>query len=227
MMDRPLAERLLLIAFDADRGKAAARPTLALPFALAGAVVMDLLLGRGSHLVEGKVMAGADTGDPVLDYALSRIRADSKARDVRYWVKKLAGRSINLQGRLLDRLVDARILEERDARILGFKVKRYRLTDRGAQDQAVACVHDGLVGDPPSDQTTEALVALVNAAGLVDRIVAKDERAMARQRARAIAKDDLAGKAVTSAVKEVEAAVMAGVIAAVAASSVSSSGHGH
>lgn len=226
-MEMSLAQRLLLIAFDVEKGKPTSQPSLALPYALAGATVMDLLLGHGSQVLAGKVEAGPDTGDPVLDYALSRIRADSKARDVKHWVKKLAGRSANLQGRLLEELLQARVLEERDGKVFGFKVKRYALSDRGARDEAMAAVHDALVGDAPSDQRTVALTALVGAAGLVDRLVSREERGGARQRARAIAKDDPAGKAVNSAVQEVEAAVMAGVIAAIAASSVTSSGHGH
>src|SRR4029077_19814890 len=118
-MKHTLGEQLLLIAFDVDKGKPTSRSAVALPFALAGAVVMDLALGHDSNLVAGKIEAGPDTDDPVMNYALTRIRADSKARDVKHWVKKLAGRSANLQGRLLDGLVNTRVLEERDGRVLG------------------------------------------------------------------------------------------------------------
>ena len=84
-----------------------------------------------------------------------------------------------------------------------------------------------MTADAVVDSSTTTLVALAGACGLVDRLVDKDQRPAARSRARAIGRQDLAGKAVSGAVQEIEAAVMAGVIAAVAASSVTSSGHGH
>lgn len=226
-METSLAEELILVAFDPERGKPVARPPLALPFALAGAVVMDLVLGRHASLVEGRLQAGDDAGDPVLDYALGRVRAEQKPRDVKHWVKKLAGRSVDLQGRLLGGLVEARILEPRDARVLGVKLRRHTLIDRAGRERVIARVHEALLTDGPADSATASLVALVASAGLVDGLVTKDERTAARRRVKTIAGDDPAAQAVKSAVQEVEAAVMAGVVAAIAASSVTSSGHGH
>jgi hypothetical protein len=190
-----LAQQLFLIAFDSDRGKATANPQLALPYGLAGAVLLE---------------GGADPGP-----------------DVKRQVKKLAGRRENVQGRVTAELVARGVLEERDAKVLGFKVRRYTLRDTAERDQVVARVREVLLGSPPPDSQTTELVALCGACGLVDRLVEKDQRKTARQRAKAMTSGDATGKAVSSAVQEVEAAVMAGVIAAVAASSVTSSGHGH
>ncbi len=226
-METPLAEQLLLVAFDARKGRPIAHPQVALPFAVAGAVVIDLVLRHGSGLANGRVEAGPDTGDPVLDHALGRIRADAKGRDVRHWVKKLAGRPADLVGRTLAHLTDENILEERDARVLGFKVRPHNLVDQEAPDRVGASVHDALVGDGARDSGLTSLVALVAAAGLVDGVVSRDERPLARRRAKEIGKGDPSAEAVNSAVKEVEAAVMAGVIASIAASLVTSSGHGH
>ena len=51
--DLSLAEQLLLVAFDPARGKPTANPQLALPYALAGAV-----------LIEGDVPLGTDVKRP-------------------------------------------------------------------------------------------------------------------------------------------------------------------
>jgi hypothetical protein len=190
-----LAQQLFLIAFDPARGKATANPQLALPYGLAGAVLLE---------------AGVPPGS-----------------DVKRQVKKLAGRRENVQGRITAELVARGDLEERDAKVLGFKVKRYALRATSDRDQVVARLRDALLGAGTRDSQTAQLVALCAACGLVDRLVDRDQRRAARQRATALSRGDATGKAVSSAVQEVEAAVMAGVIAAVAASSVTSSGHGH
>ncbi len=226
-MELSLAEELLLVAFDPERGKPSSRPSVALPFGLAGALVMDLVQNHGSRLEGGKVAPGPDTGDATLDDALRRIRADAKPRDVKHWVRKLAGRSVNLQNRLLEQLVAQRVLEDREGRVLGIKVRRHTLIGRLARDAVLANVHDALTAGTLIDSHAAALTALVNAIGVVDRTVARPELAAARRRAKELQKADVAGRAVSSAVQEVEAAVMAGVIAAVAASSVTASGHGH
>jgi hypothetical protein len=190
-----LAEQLFLIAFDPARGKATANPQLALPYGLAGAV-----------LLEGDVAPGSD---------------------VKRQVKKLARRRENVQGRVTAELVARGVLAERDARILGFPVKRYTLQDAAEREEVVERVRAAVLGTEAPDSKTSALVALCAACGLVDRLVDKDRRRAARQRAKALTVGDATGKAVSSAVQEVEAAVMAGVIAAVAGASVTSSGHGH
>jgi hypothetical protein len=190
-----LAQQLFLLAFDPARGKATANPQLALPYGLAGAVLLE--------------------------------SQPAPAADVKRQVKQLAGRRENVQGRVTDELVARGVLEERDAKVLGFTVKRYTLRDSSQRDEVIARVRDSLLGTTAPDPQTASLVTLANACGLVDRVVEKDQRKAARERAKALSRGDATGKAVDSAVKEVEAAVMAGVIAAIAGASVTSSGHGH
>ncbi len=225
-MKLSLAEELVLVAFDPRRGKPTARPPAALLFGLAGAVVMDLVSRHRSGVVDGKVVPGPNTADPVLDEALDRIRADAKPREVKHWVKKLAGRSANLQGRLLEQLVSKQVLEDREGRVLGFTVRRHALIDGTARDSVLATVHDALVIDSAADSHAMQLSVLVNAIGVLDRAVTKPELAGARARAKELQKADVAGTAVGSGVQEGEAAVMAGVIPAGAASSVPAPGHG-
>lgn len=120
-MSPSLVERLFLIAFDPKRGKATANPQAALPYGLAGAVVMDLVINHGSRLIDGRVAPGGDTGDPLLDDALARIRSDARPRDVKHWVRKLAGRPANLERRVAVQLVSRGVMAERDARVLGVR----------------------------------------------------------------------------------------------------------
>jgi Golgi phosphoprotein 3 GPP34 len=217
-----LAEQLLLIALDPSPGKPMARPPMGLSYCLAGGVVMDLLLAHGSSLVDGtvlrhpqgtsllycKVKPGPDTGDPVLDEALVMIRGDSKPREIGHWVRKLAGLSMNLQAKLLERLTEQRILEQRDVRKLGFRLTRYTIVDPAPREKAVAMLRSALLGAAAPDPRTAALIVLANAyGGLVGSVVEKPERAAAIRRAKELADAAALPWAMDSALREVQVAV--------------------
>src|SRR5438309_6248767 len=230
-MELSLPEQLLLIAFDPERGRPGRQGDMALGFGLAGAVAMDLVLHDAARLENGKLEAGSSTGDPILDDALNRIRAERRPRDLKHWVKALTGRSVRLRGRLLQRLVERGVLTARTERILGvFEVERQSLANPALRADLVENVRQALLGDAALQARTASLIALMSSCGLVDRVVPQEERPAARARAKAIASGDLGSRAVSSAVADVQAAVMAGVTAAIVSASVTSSstgGHGH
>lgn len=231
-MELSLAEQLLLIAFDPEQGRTSHRADPALGFGLGGAVAMDLVLRDAASLQNGKLEAGSPTGDPILDDALDRIRAERRPRDLKHWVKALTGRSVRLRSRLLQRLVEKGVLTARRERVLGlFEVERHTLADPAPRADLVGNVRQALLSDAAAEPRTASLIALMSSCGLVDRVVPKEERSAARARAKAIASGDLGSRAVSSAVADVQAAVMAGVTAAIVSASVTSSssagGHGH
>jgi hypothetical protein len=223
-----LAEQLLLIAFEPERGRPPDRAEPSLGLSLAGAVAMDLVLRDAASLEDGKLAARSSTGDPILDDALARIRSERRPRDLKHWVKTL---SAGLRSRLLQRLVEKGVLTSRRERILGLiPVERHTLVNPAPRAELVDDVRRALLSDAPAEPRMASLIALMTSCRLVDRVVDKEERAAARKKARAIASGDPGNRAVSGAMAEVQAAVMAGVTAAIVASSVSSSssgGHGH
>lgn len=216
-MDLLLAERLLLISLDPRTGKTRANPSNALPRALAGALVMDLVFRDAARLQDGRLVSVRPPGDPLLDETLARIGAKRRPRKLKYWVRTLR----DPRKQLLSRLVEREVLVERPHKILWlFPSTRHELAAHEALDETVLPLRAMLLGRP-SNPTAEdtALAALVSVTGLVRAVVPAPYVREARRRAKAIAKGELAGQAVSEVVRESEAAVMA-VITAASASTV-------
>jgi hypothetical protein len=225
-----LADELALVAYDPGKRRLSGGSDPRLNYSLAGAVVVELVLRGAATLDGGGLEALDDTGDNLLDSALARIRSSRRRRDLKHWVRALPNRSFRMRERLLQRLVDAGILEPRSERVLGlFSVWRYRLVGEGRRNELLGAVGRALRADSAPDDRMAALIGLLSTAGLVDRVVAKGERAAARSRAKAIGRNQAGSKVVSSAVADAQAAVMAGVTAAVvsAATVDGSAAHGH
>jgi Golgi phosphoprotein 3 (GPP34) len=224
-MRATLPEELVLVAVDAERRFVCPAGGDALSYGLAGAVVTELLLQGAARVTErGQLAAGDPTGDQLLDDVLLGIRA-SRPRPVTSWVRVLAGRSVNLHQRLAGRLVRAGVVRQQRRRLFGvLPVRRYAAADEAVLEELRGRLRAGLLGHGALDPRTASLIGLVGACGLVEGLVDRDERRAARGRAATIGAADPAGAAVSAAIRDARAAVVAGATAAVVASTAATSG---
>ena len=222
-----LMEELLLLALEDDKGTVPSSVQTALPYGLAAAGLSDLLLaGRLTTAEKQKVSVvdGTATGDDLLDEMLAKISQSRKQKSLKDWVSSFGGGGIKKsQQRLEDRLIAKGILRLEEGRFLSiFPWHHYPTIDGGPEAEARESLHGVLLGGAIPEPRTAILVSLVAACNLVDKLVTKEERKLAKQRAKEIGKGEYAGQAVSKAVEEVAAATAA-MIAAVAAASVTSS----
>src|SRR5690242_6826033 len=102
-----LAEEFLLLAYD-DDGTPLTDGTH-LDNGLGGALLLELALAGRVDVADKKVVVldSAATGDPMLDGALGRIRAEDRGRRPGHWVTKFAK---DTRPQVLDRLVGSGVL---------------------------------------------------------------------------------------------------------------------
>lgn len=220
-----LPEELLLLGWDDERGRNLY--TSNLEMLLAGAAIVNLVLDGTLTISNRRLeVTGAATGSPPLDLVRKQVRDSRKRRTTKAWVQRLGGRS-HLKKATLKHLVDEGILAERQKRILGLiPVTRYPVTDTVRVESIRRRVAETLTRTDPVDDTRDAaLGGLVHPAGgrLVRRLVSKDQRRAARQRAKALSKGDAMSTDVAQAIDDANTAMIAAVGAAAAASSSSSS----
>jgi hypothetical protein len=219
-----LPERLLLISID-DQGKPH-DPKSSLGPALAGAALAELLLAGQLRHDDDRVVAttAGPTGEALLDEVVAEIRGEKRPRTLKWWVQRLASRHRGrkpVRDRLIDQLTERGLLAGGERRVLGLvPVATHRVADPATAERARAAISEVLLGHQEPDERAAALIALVQASGLVDACVPAAERSEARRRAGQIA----AGNQVGEAVKRVQQEVMAAVTAAVVASSAAASG---
>jgi hypothetical protein len=215
-----IVEDLLLLLTDDTSGKAVVGST-ELDLSLAGAVLIELAMagkvdvtgpgdpGRNGRLV---VRDPAPTGDPLLDDALARLTAnpDRKPAKGLDLVKK------NLRASTYRRLVDRGIVRSEDGKVLGvFPTHRWPAQDLAHERGVRAALHDALVIGTTPQAPTAALISLLQAIKAINKVldIPRAERSVVKDRARRISQDAWAADAVRKAVDAVNSAVVAAVVA--------------
>jgi hypothetical protein len=225
MADLTLAEELLLVALDDEKGADTANWGSGVEAGLAGALLLELATAGCVVHERGKLVPSdcAPPADPLAAETLAALR-DDKPRDAKAWIGRIPKALKPLRARVAERLVERGILEEQRRRRLGlFESVRYPERDPEPERRLRAAVVDVLVVGREPTQHEAMLIALLNAYDLVKRVVPRDDRRAAGKRAKQIADGDVIGDAVARTLRDVQAATMAAVTAATTAAVVSGS----
>lgn len=213
------AEDLALLLHDPATGAPLADST-SLPRALAGAVVLQLVLDGRARLVPGRwrthlvIDDRSPSGDHVLDLALGRLADDTTPKSA---IEKLQSR---VRDPLMAGLVHDGAVRLEERRWLGFTLTpRWPAADSTRRDAVLARLGAVLVDGAAPTAEDASLVALVRAVKAEHKLLDAPRREL-RARSKEIAEGEWAGEAVRKAIADVQAAIAA--TAAVGATAASS-----
>lgn len=200
-----LPDTLLLFALHDDKGTVHPSAFLALDHALRGAMLGELRL-RGcvktwrSSRIE---LTDRGAGDDLLDHALEILRAALPPKPgVLDAMTALAGGLPDLRARVILRLESAGILVSADKeRVLLPGTKTHPMTDATMEAAALGDMRSALDDEAELTPRRGALLALVEACGLVDVLFDPDERAAAAATATLVRRRDAIAEAVQEAVE--------------------------
>lgn len=224
-----LCDELLLLATDDDSGKSMASGTT-LAAALGAALLVELALAERISIApadagwrdKGKitVINTAPTDDPDLDTLLAKL-AEKDGQKVKNLISPMTWKPIStgLRDRRLDRLVRQGVLAEERSAVFG--LRSHPTKDAGPEREIRARLWSALVDGLTPTERTVALVALLEATGILTKVVVTDDKKTVKARAKAMSEGDWAAKAVKDAIAEMTA-VLAGAAAAGAAGGSSS-----
>ena len=217
-----LPEELMLLALNDEKGTVVTSASLALPYGLAGAILMELTLAERLDERDGDIaVRGArPLGDDLLDEALLLIRSSERVRKAEHWVYKIAGMK-SLKERLLDRLIGKGILYKEEHRILWvFSANRYPEKDPRPERDVRRRVREAVLGNAAFDSRTGMLIALIQACELASEVFEKSERDAAAKRMKEIGASGDIGTAVSNSAAAIQAAIAASIIMSAVATNV-------
>lgn len=212
------AEDVLLVATDPVKGTSRLSSTIR-DAVLGGAILFDLVR-EGRLTVEGRkksrlkvvVADSSPLGNPVLDAALERVRNQGR-QSPRTTVGRLGKHA---QKNAYALLSSRGLVRPRQQKVLGlFPVTHHEVVDPVRRDVLVQSTRAVLLHGQPADDTTGPIIGLLSAADLLKLVVERPDLKTAKARATVIAEGDWASEAVKDAVRAAQAAVTAGVMAAV------------
>lgn len=204
------AEEILLLLLHDENGRFARVPEWSLKYALGGGVLMDLALeDRIDTDLEKLILVDATpVGDDILDPLLADIAGTTETRDAGYWVEVAAARADDIRETALRRLVDRSIIERREDRFLWvFRSRRYPVVDGSAEREVKLRLMEILFSDVVPSPRDVVIICLADACGIFAELLSKREARLARPRIDLVRKMDLIGRAVTAAIRNIEASL--------------------
>jgi hypothetical protein len=206
-----LAEELLLLAMNEEKGTVLLRAQTALPYGLSGALLIELV-EAGLLRLEGKNLIAAPGGaarDDLLEEVLAKIRSSRRTHTLKHWVLRMGRSGGKVKKRLLARLVEKRILLREERRLLGvFPTQHYPEADSRPEFEIRRRVSSGVLRGGTRDERTEALISLAYACDLIGLLFEKGQRRDAKRSAKEISKKQPIGSAVAHTVAAIRAAAV-------------------
>ena len=206
-----LSEEIILLLLHDEDGTFAPMPGLTLNYALAGGVLMDLAMENRIDTDTQNLMLidPTPTGDSLLDATLADIQ-QVEERSLSFWVERTAHSGEVLKEEVLSRLVSAGIIEQRDERFLWvFRSRRYPVTQGEVEREVKLRIMGVLFSDDIPDPRDVMIIALADACGIFNRLLARNELDRASERIDQVRKLDLIAQAMSQAITDIELSVIA------------------
>jgi hypothetical protein len=186
MTSIPLAEELLLLAYDDQTGKATGS-RIGLDLGMAAAVLVDLALAGRISYQDGFLVVNDPTpiGEPIADAVLARA-AEDEPHTPAQWVQRLRHR---LRTRVLEDLIERGVVHDVDETQMGvIHVHRYPTTDPQYEAEIRGRLTEALTSPEVPDERTAALATLLTSIRMEPALrLPPDETARAHQRLEDIA----------------------------------------
>lgn len=191
----PLSEQLLLIAIDRRSGRLRDRPSGSLAYAIAGAMLTDLLACGAATLIDGVVVAGETSDTPLGETFLREVREVPTPQSLGYWVNALTLKPFLAQAYAIESLRRRGAITIRTRRLAGvWPITRFVVLAVGERERTLTTITRALTSTSDVDADSAALITLAVWCGLLNHIIARPVRRAARRRVRLIVqqKSDLA-----------------------------------
>ena len=203
-----LAECLVLLALDDEKGTVRGLDAGALDLGLAGALLAELDLQERIALTMRTVTVrdATSVGEPLLDETLALVAGNTRQRNAKGWVEEVAHRVKHVRERLCEGLVARGVLHrEEHSTLLLFHRVHYPTGDPAPEEMLRAALQAAAAGQPPIEPRLLMLLSLARACDLLDGLAAKD----ARKAVAALINAEPWGEAVQSAMRSRRAALIA------------------
>lgn len=188
-------------------------------FALAGAVVAELLLAKKisiQHEKKKKFVVATTTktmGDPILDEALAKLRKARRREQVRTWVHRIANLP-RLKNKAAESLVRKGVLRLEESKVLLIFTRRlYPEINPKPERALLSRMEDAIFTDKQElDPHTLVLISICESTGMLKPLFDRKKLKARKGRIKEIVSGNLVGQATKEAVEAMQAAVMVATI---------------
>lgn len=222
-MELKLYEELLMLGLDDETGEILLPASGALPYGLAGAILMELYFSERIKFEKDMILPVESSfpEDAILDEVIKLI-ANHKLENVKYWIRNINSEVKNLVTRIENGLVAKKILKKVEKKILWFiPIERYPTLDAISEASLRIHIRAIVLENAEPDKKMIALLSLIKASNLIDELFLREERKQATKIISDYIGNEKIGKFVSDVSSEVNSIIASSIAGSVAAASVS------
>jgi hypothetical protein len=215
-MDNTLAEQFAILSLNPEKGRVTI-DSIHFRYSLTGALLMDYLEADEFKVINKRVVPSFRiNGNPVHDMFAERIMKSSRNRKISFWVSRLTNKSRFVFREIISSLEKQRLIRIEHKKFFGiFPYKRYWFLDNNLRTSIIDRLREILLYGKQPGKKEIMLLGLVEtskAYRLLSR--EKGEVKILRKKNTEILKGDIMSDEISSAIREVQAAIAASVTAA-------------
>ena len=215
-MELNISEKFLLLAHHPEK-KRFIVSDIRLKYGLIGAVLLDLSLEEHFEIKNKKVIVKSNSkhSDFVFHELLQAMKNSGKDRKLRYWVRKFSYKARKYKWATLSNMEKKRLLRIEQKKFLGLiPYKTSKLLEHKTRQQLIKEVNKCAFSKKEISNSDMAIMGMVEACKM-HKIIAsnRDEFKQLRKELKVLIKDSPIAETVNSTIKEVQAAVIAAVVA--------------
>jgi len=215
------AEKFLLIAHHPERGRFLIQH-IYLQYGIAGAILLDLTLEDRVDMVDKRLILkpAKVSADPLISDVAALMSQSVKPRRVDYWVRRLGRNHRKYKWQILKGLADKRIVRIEEKKFLGFiPYSKSYLIESYTRSNLIRQLRNEILAYRGSSDDNAALAGLVKACSM-QRILStdRDELKQIREQLKKMLSDSPVSDVVSQTIRQVHAAIMTSVTAAIIAS---------
>ena len=216
-----LSEELFLLTMSERKSSVAVSSAQALPVALVGAMLTELLVISKITLEDGDkvlLVSPSKTENEYFNYVLSKIEKAKKPKRLVHWVETFSEKPNKLEKSLVDCLIAKKVLKEKKKKLLWvIPFLDYSQADASAKFWRKRHIRAIILAGETIDIQSASLLNLLISCKLMDYLFTNDEMRYAEKRAEEVIKDpsltpvfvNISGKVSSACAKAVEAGELA------------------
>lgn len=209
-----IAEELILLGTDDDKGTTISQVSDKLDYGLIGAILTELALAERIQLENDKIIVIDDspTGVSYFNSVLSEINDSKKPREIEYWIERLSGRKDEINEPIYLSLVEKGVLkEEAKTYFLVFNQNVYPTVDEEAEEDIRKRVNRIIFDKKEPGIKSSILLSLIYTCDLVKEVFGEEKHKEAEKRITSMIDNGEYGDAVKKSIKDMEAEILAAI----------------
>ena len=188
-----LSEELFLLTLSEKKSSVAVSSVQALPVALVGAMLAELLVIGKIMLEDGEkvlLVTPSKTENDCFNHILSRIQKAKKPKKLTFWVEIFSTKPKKLEKSLVGSLIAKKVLKEKKKKLLWvIPFLDYSQADASAKFWRKRHIRAIILAGEKIDPQSAALLSLLKSCNLLDYLFTNDEMHYARKRTEELIND--------------------------------------